>query len=283
VTLDEARRIAALTLRESGIAEADLDAELLLRHVTGLDRASLLARPGAPLEAEPSRRFLALVAERARHRPLQHLTGVQAFWRHDFLVTPDVLIPRPETELLVEEALAAVRSRQAPAIVDVGTGSGCIALSLAQERADAVVRATDLSDAALGVAKANAHRLGLAGRVEFFLGDLLEPLPRGLGFDLIASNPPYVDASSAPGLAPEVRDHEPALALFAPGEPYSVYRRLVPAAKDRLRPGGFLILEVGQGMDGEVAGLCRAEGLAVERVANDLQGIARTVVARRPA
>ena len=117
----------------------------------------------------------------------------------------------------------------------------------------------------------------------FHLGDLLEPLPTSLRFDLVASNPPYVDPAQAPGLAPEVRDHEPALALFPPGEPYSVYRRLIPSAMRRLRPGGFLLLEVGQGMSDEVVALCRQNGLVVVTVAKDLAGIPRTVVARRSA
>lgn len=274
---------AVVMLRESGVAEAGLDAELLLRHVTGHDRAALLAHPEEPLAPEAAGRFMALVAERAARRPLQHLTGIQAFWRHDFLVTKDVLIPRPETEVLVEEALHAVRGMPNPVVVDVGTGSGCIALSLAHERKDAAVYATDVSPEALAVARRNAARLDLAERVSFHLGDLLEPLPTGLRFDLIASNPPYVDPADAPGLSPEVRDHEPALALFAPDEPYGIYRRLVPAATRRLRPGGFLVLEVGQGMADQVVTLCRQAGLVVVTVAKDLAGIPRTVVARRSA
>jgi release factor glutamine methyltransferase len=283
LNLGEALDRAVVTLRESGIAEAALDAELLLRHATGHDRAALLTRPEAPLPADAAARFLALVSERATRRPLQHLTGSQAFWRHDFLVTKDVLIPRPETEVLVEQALHALKGASEPVVIDVGTGSGCIALSLAHERKDAVVHATDVSAEALVVARANAARLELAERVAFHLGDLLDPLPASLRFDLVASNPPYVDPADARSLAPEVRDHEPALALFPPVEPYSVYRRLLPSATRRLRPGGFLVLEVGQGMADEVVTLCRQQRLVVVTVAKDLAGIPRTVVARRSA
>lgn len=249
--------------------------------MTGLDRAALFVRAGDELSASSEQRYLALVGERAARRPLQHLTGTQAFWRHEFLVTPDVLVPRPETEILVEHALAALRDKAAPVVVDVGTGSGCIALSIAAERPQAIVHATDVSRAALDVAEANAARLSLAGRVRFHEGDLMAPVAPAAPFDAVLSNPPYVDRADAGLLAPEVRDHEPALALFATDEPYSVYRRLIPAAAAALRPGGWLLLEVGQGMANEVARLCQASGLAVDRIVDDLQGIPRTVVAQR--
>jgi release factor glutamine methyltransferase len=242
----------------------------------------VLTRHGSTLGPEVSARFHALVRERAERRPLQHLTGTQAFWRHAFLVTKAVLIPRPETELLVEAGVEALRDRPAPLLVDVGTGSGCIALSLAGERPDATLHATDLSSDALAVAQENARRLGLADRIRFHLGDLLEPVaPLAGSIDLVVSNPPYVDAREAASLAPEVREHEPALALFAPGDRYSVYRRLAPAAQSALRPGGFLMLEVGLGMADEVCRICESSGLGVIRVLEDLQGIPRAIVARR--
>ena len=149
-------------------------------------------------------------------------------------MTPDVLIPRPETELLVEAALELLRAAARPVIADVGTGSGCIALALAAEREDAEVHATDLSEAALAVARDNERRLGLEGRVAWQLGDLLEPVAAAIRgrVDLVVSNPPYVDQAERDSLAPEVRDHEPELALFPPGDALSVYRRLVPAAAE---------------------------------------------------
>ena len=282
MTIDEALERAALALREAGVPTPEMDAELLLRHVLRWDRAHVLieGRSALPRDTEP--RFLALVAERASRRPLQHLVGTQAFWKLDFLVSPDVLIPRPETELLVEEALRFLEGRERPLVVDVGTGTGCIALSLAAERTDAEVHAVDLSPAALAVATANAERLGLRPRVAFHLGDLLGPLHALRGrVDLVASNPPYVNPADRDRLAPEVRDHEPALALFPPGEPYLAYRRLAPDAHALLRPGGGLILEVGQGMAEEVTAIVEGAGFRVDAIRADLQGIARTVVAVR--
>ena len=262
------------------MATAALDAETLLRHVCGWDRARVVTSAGEPLPAEQAGRFLDLVDRRAQRRPLQHLTGVQAFWRHELEVTPDVLIPRPETELLVEDALERLRGTARPLVVDVGTGSGCIAVSIAAERPDARVIGVDVSPAALDVARRNAARLGAS--VEWRQGDLLAPVGDLHGeIDFVASNPPYVDPSERDQLAPEVRDHEPAAALFAPGERYSVYRRLIPAAHHALRAGGWLSMEVGAGMADEVARLCRAAGMSVERVIHDLQSIPRTVVARR--
>lgn len=177
-------------------------------------------------------------------------------------------------------SLEVLAGRESPVVVDVGTGTGCIALSLAAEVAGARVHAVDVSAAALDVARANLLRLGVEGRVTFHLGDLLEPVARLWGtVDLIVSNPPYVDPQEAASLAPEVRDHEPALALFPPGDRFAVYRRLVPEAARALVAGGTLVLEIGQGMAPGVTALAEASGFRVDRVLPDLQGIARTVVA----
>jgi release factor glutamine methyltransferase len=242
----------------------------------------LLTRSQAELPAASLGAYWALVEARAQRRPLQHLTGSQAFWRHAFQVTPEVLIPRPETEQLVEAALALLRDLPGAIAVDVGTGSGCIALSLAAELPQAEIHATEISPAALAVAADNARSLGLAGRVRFHQGDLLAPVAGLAGrVDLVASNPPYVALEEREALAPEVRDHEPPVALFAPGERFSVYRRLVPAAAQLLRPGGHLLLELGAGMDAEVTAQCRAAGLEPEWVKADLMGIPRTLLAQR--
>ena len=249
----------------------------------GWDRASLIAREGEAVPPAAAALFRSAIGERARRRPLQHLTGVQAFWRHEFLVTPDTLIPRPDTEILVEAALGLLKDAVRPLIVDVGTGSGCIALSLAAARPDAEVHAVDVSRAALDVARGNATRLRLAGRVAFHEGDLLSPIGSRAGrVDLVVSNPPYVSAEEWRGLEPEVRDHEPRLALVpAEGAP-ALYRRLLAAAGRVLRPGGSIAVEVGQGQSDEVARLAGAAGLEVGAVVADLQGIPRVVVARRP-
>jgi release factor glutamine methyltransferase len=283
MTVAELLAEAARELRERGVEAPEWDAERLLRHVLGWDRATLLASPTAPVTSEQEHGFRGLVAERARRVPLQHLLGFQAFWKHEFRVTSDVLIPRPETELLVETALELLRGSERPLIVDVGTGSGCIALSLASERSDAEVHATDSSEPALAVARENARRLGLEGRVAFHLGQLLEPVSGLAGrVDLIVCNPPYVDPVERATLAPEVRDHEPALALFPPGDVLSIYRRLVPAAFAMLRPGGCLIVEIAPTLADAVHVLFARAGLEDNRVASDLAGRARLVRGRRP-
>ena len=283
MTVGAALEQASGRLADAGIATARLDAELLLRHVTGWDAAALVVRSADPLPSEPLERFERLVAERAQRRPIQHLTGLAHFWRHEFHVTPDVLIPRPETEHLVEAALDVLRPIERPVVVDVGTGSGCIALSIAAERPDAAVHAVDLSPAALAVARDNAARLGLADRVRFYQGDLLQPLGEQR-VDLVVSNPPYVGADEAEGLAPEVRDHDPRTALVPPGgDRFSIYRRLAAEARKSLRPGGVLLVEIGQGMDKEVTGILQAAGLGVDRVIPDLQAIPRVVQAIAPA
>lgn len=283
-TVAQAARDAGRRLCAAGIGTGAWDAELLLRHVLGWDRSRLVSASDEPLGPEALARFLALIAERERRRPLQHLTGTQAFWRHEFLVTPDVLIPRPSTEHVVEAALELLRPLRAPLVADVGTGSGCIALSLAAERPDAVVHAVDISAPALAVARENARRLGLAERVRFHQGDLLAPLDEWHGqFDLIASNPPYVDQTDAQSLEPEVVEHEPHTALFARGGTYAAYEALIPGAASALRPGGFLVLEFGQGMETRVAELCRTAALEVLEVRADLLDIPRVVVSRRSA
>jgi release factor glutamine methyltransferase len=281
VRVADALERAALRLGAAGVTDARLDAELLLRHVRGWDAAALILGMREDLPDAARAAFERLVDARAMRVPLQHLTGEQAFWRHVFRVTPDVLIPRPETEHLVEAALDAVRDRTRPRIVDVGTGSGCIALSLAAERPDAIVYSVDLSPAALAVARVNAQRLGLTDRVRFHEGDLLDPLADEAPFDVIVSNPPYVGAEELASLAPEVRDHEPRMALTPPGDRASIYRRLAAAAAAHLVPDGLLIVEIGQGMEAEVARAFSGAGLEVVRVVSDLQGIPRTVVARR--
>jgi release factor glutamine methyltransferase len=279
MTVGAALRQAEQRLRDAGVGDPVLDSERLLRHALGWDRAAVIAGGADVLPAPAVKRFFALVDQRAARRPLQHLTGTQAFWRHEFVVTPDVLIPRPETEILVEAALERMRGRAAPVVVDVGTGSGCIALSIAAERPDAVVHAIDVSSAALAVAAENARRLGLQGRVQLHAGDLLEPVAHlKASVDVVVSNPPYVEPTDLPALSPEVRDHEPRRALLAPGPPFDIYERLAAGSSGLLRPGGHLLAEVGQGMADTVAETFRAAGLAGVEARPDLAGIPRVVV-----
>ena len=274
---------AETALQAAGVASPEWDAERLFRHVLGWDRATLVSRTQVEIAEPAARRFRELVARRGHRVPLQHLIGVQAFWKHDFLVTPEVLIPRGETELLVETALVRLRGLPRPVIVDLGTGSGCIALSLAAERSDAEIHAGDLSEPALAVARENARRLGLASRVTFHLGHLLEPLAHLAGrVDLVVSNPPYVALSERDLLAPEVRDHEPAMALFPPEPGPGIYAQIARGSRNLLRPQGSLAVEIGLGQHDSVRGAIESEGLRVIDTRPDLQGVIRVIVAVRP-
>jgi release factor glutamine methyltransferase len=278
VTVQQAVEAAHARLEAAGVRDPRRDAELLLRHVLGWDQARLVVAGREALDDASHARFAGLVEARASRRPLQHLTGVQAFWRHEFLVTPDVLVPRPETEHLVELALEWLGGRDAR-VVDVGTGSGCLAISVAAERPAAHVSAVDLSAAALEVARANAMRL--EAPVALLRGDLLAPF-RPVSLDLVLSNPPYVDAADVTELDPEVRDHDPRLALVPPEGWRSLYARLARQAAACLKPGGALAVEVGAGQAAEVARLLEEQGLAHRRTVPDLAGIPRVVLAARP-
>jgi release factor glutamine methyltransferase len=281
LTVNEALAAAAARLRDAGIEHAAGDAELLLRHLVGWDRATLVARGEDPLPEQDQLRFGWLVDARASRQPLQHLTGTQAFWRHDFVVGPDVLIPRPETEVLVEHALRVVAAVPRPRIVDVGTGSGCIAISLAAERPDARIVATDVSAPALGVAAGNASRLSPGAGIAFVRGDLLSPFGDGAGLDLVVSNPPYVPEAEWRGLAVEVKGHDPRVALVPDEGVPQLYARLLGGAARVLRPGGAVAVEVGAGQMETVAALAGAAGFAPVRQVTDLQGIARVLVGTR--
>ena len=241
--------------------------------------AALLARPEAEVARGDEARFRALVERRASREPLQYILGSAPFWKHEFVVTPAVLIPRPETELLVETALELVKGVERPVIVDVGTGSGCIALSIAGEREDAVVHGTDISGPALEVALMNQRRLGLGQRTFFHRGQLLAPVT-GREVHLIVSNPPYVDPAEIDELAPEVRDHEPRQALVPPGDALAVYRELVPAAGAALRKGGALAVEISPFLPGAVVRLMEDAGFEGPSVRPDLSGRPRVVLAR---
>lgn len=276
-TVAEALGAAEQRLRAAGIPEAALDAELLLRHVTSWDRATVLARSHDPLDVGLAASLFALVEERARRRPLQHLTSRQAFWKHEFLVTPDVLVPRPETELLVEHGLALVAAVSRPRILDVGTGSGCLALSLAAERPDATVTGLDTSARALAVARRNEAAILSGRRITWIRGDLLESVA-SCAVDLIVSNPPYVTAGEWVLLEPEVRDHDPRAALVPPEGPMALYSRLLQAAARALRPGGHAVVEVGHGQARDVAEIGRRAGLSHRSTLPDLQGIPRAIV-----
>jgi release factor glutamine methyltransferase len=283
-TIASAIAAARMRLRGAGVPvrEAELDASLLARHVLHWDSARLMASGTDPVPAEFSVAFDALVDRRTRREPVAYILGAQEFWGLEFRVEPGVLIPRPETEGIVEAALERF-SADAPLLAaDVGTGSGCLAVSIAQDRPNAKVVATDLAGKALEIGAANARLHGVADRIEFVCADLFADQDGTPPFDLIVSNPPYVPERTRSSLQPEVLEHEPPAALFAGPDGLAVIRRLLPAAAMRLKPGGYLIFEIGLGQDAAVRQLVAATpGLSVSGVRNDLQGIPRTVIVER--
>lgn len=265
VPVREALDSALVALQGAGVASPRLDAEVLLAHALGVDRTQLFLDPDAPVEGDAVHAFRDAVRRRSVLRePVAYITGTKGFRRLDLHVDARVLIPRPETEHLVEAALTLPQGAR---VVDVGTGSGAVALALKDERPDLEVHATDVSEDALHVAYANAQRLGLD--VTFHHGDLLARTP---DVDAVVSNPPYVEAAAR--LAPEIARHEPAGALFAGPDGLAVVRRLVPAAVER--GASFVAIEVGDGQPPHVAALAPA-GWDV-RVVPDLAGIDRVVV-----
>jgi release factor glutamine methyltransferase len=262
--------------------QAALDAEVLARHVTGWDRATYLTKRDEPADPDLAASFEQAVVRREAREPVAYITGRREFWGLDFLVTPAVLIPRPETEFIVEAALMRLRDRaRAWRLADVGTGSGCLAVALAYELREAHVTATDISGAAIEVARQNAARHGVGPRVRFVETSLLEGVPGP--FDLIVANPPYVPASHEPTLSPDVRDHEPRPALYGHGEDgLDEARALLRQAPSRLAEGGMLLMEFGFGQaDAVRAALEQVEGLRFVDVLCDLQGLERTLVADR--
>ena len=255
-----------------------LDAETLLMYVLGRDRAYLYAHPELELSCRELSRYDESLARRASGEPLQYITGHQEFWGLDLVVNPSVLIPRPETEHAVETALELMRGMDGPHIVDVGTGSGCIALALAVEFPQANIEAVDISSEALEVATSNAKRLGIEG-IHFAQSDLLGIfLHAGHVFDLVISNPPYVGEIEADKLQVEVRQYEPHCALFGGEHGLDIYRRLIPQAAAVLKSGGALVLEIGYSQEQAIRELL-TDWQEVRSVA-DLQGIPRVIVAR---
>ena len=260
-------------------SDAQRDAALLLLHALGVSRAQMLANPDTELTPEQSSSFRGFIARRLTHEPIQYITGEQEFFGLPLLVTPAVLIPRPETEHLVEAVLAELDRSNPLTIADVGTGSGAIAIALADHLPSAGVFATDISPAALEIAAENAARNHVSDRIQFVETDLLEALRSEPPFDVVVSNPPYVAFSDGKDLHPQVRDFEPATALFATGNGLDIYRRLIPQARQVLKPNGLLALEIGQGQHTAIAEFL--DGWNAVRFVLDLQEIPRVVLARR--
>jgi release factor glutamine methyltransferase len=307
-------------LRDANVPSYTLAAELLLLHVLGRDRAWLYAHPEEVLPGLDAHRFLSLILRRASGEPTQYIIGKQEFWGLEFEVTPDILIPRPETEHVIEVALdrlavGEIRASRKPTlsddglnIVDVGTGSGCIAIALAKELPGARIAATDISRAALAVARRNAARYGFGDRIRFVECDLLNhvtisnaptsavgaqhaaPLQGRISagedvgtrsFDLIVSNPPYIGRKEKETLMREVRDHEPELALYGGEEGYELYADLIAQASKHLKPGGILVLELGHNSLPAVQPLLDLPHWTNVAVTKDLAGIDRVIAAER--
>jgi release factor glutamine methyltransferase len=281
VTVRAAVAEARARLRRAGIGpdEADIDARLLAEFVLGWTTERFFADAGGEPPAGFDARFEPLIARREAREPFAYIVGYQEFWGLRFAVTPAVLIPRPETELIVERALELVEPASTVRLADVGTGSGCLAVAIARERTTVQIVATDTSEAALSVARQNAARHGVDGRIEFRRSDLLDGFAGP--FDVIVSNPPYVRAIDRVDIQPEVR-WEPAGALFGGDDGLDVIRRLLPQASDRLAPTAPLMFEIGFGQADAVAGLISATpGITMIELRGDLQGIPRLAIARR--
>jgi release factor glutamine methyltransferase len=275
--LTEARQ----SLVRAGIPEeeAALDAEILARHVLECDRATLLTRIRNAIPSAFDRLYQPLIARRAAREPIAYILGRHEFWGLDFEVTQDVLIPRPETELIVEEAVTIASRTVTRRIIDVGTGSGCLAVALAIEFPSARVVATDISPGALAVASRNADRHKVAGRISFVQSDLLNGVEGPA--QLIVSNPPYVPEGDSSILQPEVREYEPATALYAGHDGLAVIRRILVLAPKCLAEHGWLVVEFGFGQDAAIRTAAAEAGWDVARVRADLQGIPRVAVLRR--
>jgi len=261
-------------------SDAQRDAGLLLMHTLGLSRAQVFARPQRVLTPEEHARYEEYIARRLTHEPIQYITGQQEFYGLNLHVTRAVLIPRPETEHLVEAVLAELDHAAPLNLVDIGTGSGAIAIALARHLPQAIITALDISPAALELAAENAAHHRVDTRIRFVESDLLHGVAQEAPFDAIVSNPPYVAFAEGKDLHPQVRDFEPATALFATGNGLDVYRSLIPQAYALLKPNGLLALEIGQGQHTTLRELLG--NWTSVRFVDDLQQIPRVVLARRP-
>ena len=272
---------AASVLQNAGVPEPRREAASLLAHKLSRDRTFLFTHGDECLSDETFSQYITMVQRRAAGEPLQYITGLQDFYGRQFYVTPDVLIPRPETELLVEAALRLIGPTKSPVICDVGTGSGCIAISILCEKEDARAVALDISPAALTVARQNSEVLRVTERIDFVVSDCFDGLESPPGaFDLIVSNPPYVSADMVPGLQREVRDHEPLVALSPGADGLAVIRRLMKDGPTFLKSNGYMLLEIGFDQGEKVAQMVENPWHLLE-ILPDLQGIPRIVILKK--
>ena len=270
-------------LRKKGVEAPRLEAQILLAHALGCKKIDLYVRHAEEPPEDQRTRFRGMIKRRADGAPNAYLVGYREFFSLEFAVTPAVLIPRPETELLVLEAGKFLKPIPAPAILDVGTGSGCVAVALAKQHKAAVVTATDISRDALDVARGNAVAHGVADRVHFLEGSMLEPAA-GATFDVIVSNPPYITHVELDALAKTVKDFEPRLALDGGPDGLTYYRQIAAGAAERLTPGGMVLVEIGSTQEAAVRDLFAAnDGLEHVRMVRDMAGLPRVVTARKKA
>ena len=270
--------------RKEGMTTPRLDAEVLLAETLGMDRVGLYTHFDQPLQPGELARFKQLILRRLRREPVAYILGRKEFWSLPIRVSPDVLIPRPETETLVAEALKilAAGGKEDLRLLEIGTGSGAISIALAKERPSANITATDLSPEALSIAGENAAQNGVRERIRFLPGDLFQPVPEGETFDLVVSNPPYIIRGQLSSLMPEVRDYEPRVALDGGKDGLDFFRRALPAVGDFLRPGGWFLAEMGAGQDRQVLELAEENpDLNSFAFAKDLNGVNRVFKARK--
>ena len=270
--------------KKEGLAAPRLDAELLLAEALATDRVGLYTHFDQPLQPDELARFKKLIQRRLRREPVAYILGKREFWSLPLRVTPDVLIPRPETETLVAEALRILTPAEGKDfhILEIGTGSGAISIALARELPAAKVVATDLSPKALAIAEENALRSGVRERIQLLPGNLFDPVRKGDAFDLIVTNPPYIPRGQFPSLMPEVRDYEPKVALDGGKDGLDFFRRVLPAVDKYLQPGGWFLAEMGAGQDRQVLKIAEENPhLDSFAFAKDLSGINRVFKARR--
>ena len=277
-------------LAQAGIQEAGLDAWLLLEYTTGKSRAYYFAHGEECVTAESAKRYLELIGRRAEHIPLQHLTHQAFFMGYEFYVNEDVLVPRQDTETLMEAALELLKGNKAPRILDMCTGSGCIITSLMLEVPEASGTGVDLSEKALEVAIRNARELGTADRTKFVKSDLFsaeyfskkDNAEKVTGYDMLISNPPYIPSGEIEGLMEEVRLHDPRMALDGMEDGLYFYREITRQAMDHIRPGGWLLYEIGCEQGKDVKELLEKEGFIKTEIRQDLCGLDRVVLGQRP-
>ncbi len=279
MTVETAIEYASSELKRAAVPDARRDARTLLAGVLGRDLAFLVAHPEYSLAESEIELFLEAVKRRCAREPLQYILGRQEFYGLEFLVTPDVLIPRPETEALVEAAIPFLRAARDPHFCDVGIGSGCIAVSLLKHIPAAAATGLDISEPALAVASENAKRHGVLSRIRLIRSDVFSALGSDDKFDLIASNPPYVDSLDLGSLQSEVRDFEPRVALTDGGDGLSIIRRIVEHSPRHLKPGGALLIEIGFRQSEVVASMFSRGRWSDVRFLPDLSGIPRVVLA----